>query len=91
MNINWSLEKNKLLQQERGVCLEDVINAINNNDLIDTIKHPNFDKYPNQFIYIIKIFGYIYMVPYIKDDDEIFLKTIVPSRKMNKIYNKGQL
>jgi hypothetical protein len=26
------------------------------------------------------------MVPFVKTEDEIFLKTIVPSRKMNKLY-----
>jgi hypothetical protein len=29
------------------------------------------------------------MVPFVKENDEIFLKTIVPSRKMNKQY-KGE-
>jgi len=30
--------------------------------------------------------GYIYVVPYVKNDNEIFLKTVIPSRKMHKLY-----
>ena len=30
--------------------------------------------------------GYVCMVPYVKNDDEIYLKTIIPSRKMQKHY-----
>jgi hypothetical protein len=29
------------------------------------------------------------MVPYVEDEHTIFLKTIIPSRKMNKLYNKA--
>ena len=44
-------------------------------------------KYKN--VILIRIKNYIYIVPYIETEDEIFLKTIIPSRKLNKIYNKG--
>lgn len=29
------------------------------------------------------------MVPYVEDESSIFLKTIIPTRKMNKRYNKA--
>jgi len=33
---------------------------------------------------------YAYIVPFVVQDDEIFLKTIFPSRKFTKMYfNKG--
>ena len=30
--------------------------------------------------------NYIYLCPFIENDNEIFLKTIYPSRKLTKIY-----
>jgi len=56
------------------------------------IEHPNKDKYLNQniFIILIEIKNYVYLVPYVEDDKSIFLKTIIPSRQMNKKYNKNK-
>jgi hypothetical protein len=89
--IRYSYEKNELLKKERGVCFDDVILSIENGDLIDDIEHPNKEKYPNQniFVVFVKIKNYKYIVPYIETDEEIFLKTVIPSRKMNKKYNQG--
>ncbi len=89
MNFKWNIEKNKLLKKERNVCFEDVVALIYEDKILDIIKHPNAVKYPNQKIYIVLLQNYVHMVPFVKKEDEIFLKTIVPSRKMNKLYNKG--
>ena len=89
MNFNWNIEKNKLLKEERGVCFEDVVALIYEDKVLDIIKHPNAIKYPNQKIYIVLLQNYVHMVPFVTKEDEIFLKTIVPSRKMNKLYHKG--
>ena len=86
MNFKWDVEKNKLLKNERNVCFEDVIALIYEDKVLDIIVHPNREKYPHQQIYIVRIQGYVHMVPFVKNDDEIWLKTIVPSRKMNKLY-----
>ncbi|MDP2098493.1 MAG: hypothetical protein U1D70_17685 [Methylobacter sp.] len=40
-------------------------------------------------IILISIKNYVYIVPYVEDESSIFLKTIIPSRKMNKRYNKA--
>ena len=82
------LRKNKSLIKDRGVCFEDVVTTIYEDKIIDTIKHPNKDKYPDQSIYIVELMGYVYMVPYVKNNDEIYLKTIIPSRKMHKHYKR---
>jgi uncharacterized DUF497 family protein len=82
----WNDDKNQLLQQERGISFEDVVQAISDGSLIDDIKNPNSEQYPNQLTFIIEIRGYIYCVPYIESDSIIFLKTIFPSRKMKKRY-----
>ena len=87
--IRYSLEKNEILKSTRDISFEDVILALENGYLLDDVEHPNKEKYPNQniFIILIKIKDYIYLVPYIEDNKSIFLKTIIPSRKMNKKYN----
>ncbi|MEA2028880.1 MAG: BrnT family toxin [Campylobacterota bacterium] len=89
--VRYSYEKNEILKSERGVSFEDVILAIEHGDLLDDIAHSNKEKYPNQniFIILIRIKEYVYLVPYVEDDEVIFLKTIIPSRKMNKKQNKG--
>ena len=91
--IRYSLEKNEILKSTRDISFEDVILALENGYLLDDVEHPNKEKYPNQniFIILIVIKDYIYLVPYVEDDHSIFLKTIIPSRKMNKKYNTKDL
>ncbi|MGA0198549.1 MAG: toxin, partial [Prochlorotrichaceae cyanobacterium] len=60
--------------------------TIEGNKLLDIIQHPNQEKYPNQRIFIVEIDRYIYLVPFIENETELFLKTIIPSRKMTKKY-----
>ena len=86
MIFKWDNEKNELLKRERNVCFEDVVTLINDDKILDIIKHPKKEKYPNQLVYIVRIYGYVHMVPFVKSKNEIWLKTIIPSRKMNKLY-----
>ena len=85
-SIEWNDEKNLILQKERGVCFEDVVVCVMNNRVLDIIAHPNREKYPHQRIFVIEIDGYVYLVPFIEDEETLFLKTIIPSRKMTKKY-----
>lgn len=87
--FNWNDEKNEILKKTRNISFEEIVEAILSNNLIEVKNHPNQDKYPDQYIYIINIDGYIYLVPFIKNEDEIFLKTIIPSRKETKKYKRG--
>jgi uncharacterized DUF497 family protein len=84
--IRWDEEKNQLLQLQRGVSFEEVLDKIESKEVIDRLMHPNKDKYPNQQIFVVEINDYIYYVPFVEDDKEIFLKTIIPSRKLAKEY-----
>ena len=54
--------------------------------LLDILPHPNIDKYPNQRLFIISIKDYTYYVPFVEDEEKVFLKNIIPSRKYHKIY-----
>jgi uncharacterized DUF497 family protein len=87
--FNWNDEKNALLIKDRGISFEEVVFYINNGALLDEIEHPNREKYPNQMIYVIQASDYVYLVPYVENGDEIFLKTIIPSRKARKQYKGG--
>ena len=83
----FSADKNQQLIKERHISFEDVISALDNDKLLDTITHHNKERYPNQEIYIIDMGGYVYLVPFVrKDKYTVFLKTIVPSRKLTKKY-----
>jgi hypothetical protein len=87
---DWSDEKNELLKKLRGVSFEQVVLAIVSGDLIDRVKHSNPDKYPNQRVFLVKIEDYIYSVPYVEDDEKMFLKTIIPNSKATKKYLGGE-
>ena len=83
-------EKNVLLKKERGVSFEQIELAIAAGDLVDRVRHPNPDKYPNQNVFLVKIEDYVYSVPYVEDNEEIFLKTIIPNSKATKKYFGGK-
>ena len=89
--INYSAEKNLQLIIERGVSFEDVILEIEGGRIIDVLEHPNKLKYPNQYMLVIRLNNYIYLVPFIETKQEMFLKTIYPSRKANTIYNHEKI
>jgi uncharacterized DUF497 family protein len=88
MEFEWSSEKNIKLKEERGICFEDIVTAIYEGKLLDIIEHNNKNKYPNQKVYIVEFNGYAYLVPFVRNGDKIFLKTIYPDRKMTKKYLK---
>jgi uncharacterized DUF497 family protein len=86
----WNPEKNSLLKQERGISFEDVVFHIMAGDILDTVDHPNQGKYPGQKIHAVEIEGYVYLIPFVESDEEVFLKTIIPSRKATKIFRGGK-
>lgn len=54
-------------------------------DEVDLFEHPNQERYPNQKILVVLIEGYAYL-PFVESAEEIFLKTIIPSRKATRQY-----
>jgi len=84
--INWNAEKNQTLMKERSISFEDIVFSIQQGDLLDDLCHPNKDKYPNQRLFVVNVEGYAHLVPYVENEEEIFLKTIIPSRKATKKY-----
>lgn len=88
--INWNPDKNRKLIEERDISFEDIVFSLKSGGVLDDITHPNKENYPHQRIFKVLVDQYVYLVPYVENDDEIFLKTIIPSRKATKQYLGGK-
>jgi hypothetical protein len=89
ITYNWDKEKSLLLKETRGIGFEQIVSYIEQGNLVDIIEHPNGEKYNHQKILIINIDNYIYTIPFVQNQNERFLKTIIPSRKFTKKYLGG--
>jgi len=89
--FSWNSDKNKILLQERGISFENAVFCIENGNLLDVLQHPNAKKYPDQKLFVVEIDQYAYLIPFVENDEEVFLKTIIPSRKATKKYLGGEL
>jgi uncharacterized DUF497 family protein len=87
--FSWNNEKNRQLRTERGVSFEEVVFCIEQGQLLDIVEHPNQERYRGQRIFVVNIRGYAYLVPFVETEREIFLKTVIPSRKATRNYMKG--
>ena len=84
--FDWDKEKNERLRIERDICFEDILTILEEKDFLDVVEHPNTIKYPNQKMFVIEWDEYVYLVPFVEDEEKYFLKTIIPSRKATKQY-----
>ena len=84
--VKWNADKNIRLKAERGVSFEEVMSAISNGALLHVLDHPNKSQYPNQRMFVVCIRDYAYLVPFVETAQDIFLKTIIPSRKATHRY-----
>ncbi len=82
--FDWSDEKNDWLIKHRGVSFELCIASIEQGYLLDVLQ--NRSPRDHQKVFIINIDGYAYRVPFVEDENKIFLKTAYPSHKDTKRY-----
>ena len=82
----WDEAKNNRLKAERGIGFEDIVFHIERGDLLDTLEHPNAERYKGQRLFVVRRDDYVYVVPFVEDEKLVFLKTIMPSRKATKQY-----
>jgi hypothetical protein len=87
--FSWDVEKYELLKEERQISFEEVVFYIEMGFLLDILEHPNQEKYKGQKIFVVQMDDYVYLVPFLEDEQEVFLKTILPSRKATRKYLKG--
>ena len=88
--FSWSAEKNRLLIDERGISFEEIVFHIERGDVLDILEHPNPEKYPTQRVFVVNVEGYAYIVPFVENEIEVFLKTVIPSRKATRDYLGGK-
>jgi len=84
--FDWNEEKNKKLKRERNVSFEIIVSQIELGFLIDIVEHPTQKRYKSQSLYVVEYESCVYLVPFVEDDEKVFLKTIIPSRKATKKY-----
>jgi uncharacterized DUF497 family protein len=82
----WDDAKNAKLRADRGIGFEDIVFHIERGDLLDILEHPNRERYAGQRIFVVRREDYVYLVPFVEDENAVFLKTIIPSRKATKEY-----
>ncbi|MDA8306115.1 MAG: BrnT family toxin [Deltaproteobacteria bacterium] len=85
--FSWNDEKNEQLKRDRGVSFEEVVLHIERGDILDIVEHPNRVKYRGQRMFILDIENYAWLVPFVESEEEVFLKTAIPSRKATKRYS----
>ena len=84
--FRWNHDKNEALKIERSVSFEEIVLALEADGLLDQLRHPNSEKYPNQSVLVVALDAYVYLVPYVEESDYFFLKTVIPSRKATRDY-----
>lgn len=87
--FDWNHDKNEWLRVTREVTFEEIVFHISRGDLLDVLEHPNASRYPGQKIFVVDVEGYVCLVPFVETEESIFLKTIIPSRKMTRKYLGG--
>ena len=76
--VKWSFIKNERLKKVRGVSFEEILQS----KLMAVKKHPARE---HQDIMLFWYKGYVWVVPYVMHGEDVFLKTLYPSRKYTKI------
>lgn len=84
MPIRWDPLKSQWLKRKRGLSFEEILSA----SFVAVEQHP---KRPHQKLLLFDIGGYIWAVPCVRDESEIFLKTAFPSREYTQKWRRGEL
>ena len=74
----------------RNVTLEDVKLAVEEGELLAVVRNLNSEKYPHQRMLVVNIKNYAYLVPFVEEDEYVFLKASIPNRKATKIYHRDR-
>ena len=85
--FDWDNKKNQKLIRDRKISFEAIVSLIESGNIVSIVTGKG--KYSHQKQFIVEMNGYIYVVPFVEDEDKIFLKTIIPSRKLTKKFLFG--
>ena len=61
---------------------------LSSGDLLGVVQYPNVQKYPDQKIMYVEVDDYVYLVPFVEQENRKFLKTIIPSRRATKEFKQ---
>ena len=82
--VRWDPLKNKRLKQVRGASFEEILDS----------KYLGIWNHPTKILQKVMLFeykGYVWVVPFVRQGHEAFLKTLYASRKYTKLYERGEL
>ena len=85
--IEWDEEKNRQLQVERNLSFEAIVVAIELGKLFGIVPNPS-NQHAHQNVLIVEIDDYLVLVPFVEDEEKIFLKTAFRSRKLTKSHRR---
>ena len=83
-DIQWDQAKNDRLKSERGASFEEIVLW----RLLAVIVHP---QRPAQRIILLLQGDYVWAVPCVVGETNVFLKTLFPNRKYTRLWLKGEL
>ncbi len=84
--VEWNIEKANKLKKERCIDIELISILIEEGEYLDIREVPSR---PHQKMFILDYNDYIVCVPFVEDEQKIFIKTAYRSRKTNKLYSGG--
>ena len=90
MEFRWDEEKNQKLMEKRGISFEEIVEAFNSGGFIKYGKQKKAE-YSHQKVMYVLVDDYVCAVPYIEKEDYVYLITAFKSRKIMKMYLKGEL
>lgn len=82
--FEWDETKNQKLIRERGISFEAIVSYIEAGAVV-----AGFGRLSRQKQFLVAANNYIHVVPFVEEERRMFLKTIIPSRKMTKRYLSG--
>jgi uncharacterized DUF497 family protein len=87
--FEWDEKKNREIKEKRGVTFEDVVDAVENGRILFFGKDKRQDKYPGQYLLVVEIDNYPWVVPCEFRGNRLRLITVYPSRKYKHLLRGG--
>jgi len=84
--FRWKEQKNAWLKRTRGISFEEVVEAISLT-LLDVRANKSVN-HPQQKVFIVRINGYPWVVPFKETEKDIELITAFPDRRLVKEFKK---
>lgn len=90
--IKWNKEKEVLLKCTRNIDIHEAASLIDDGQFLKIEEVPSQENHPEQLMFLLLLNDYVHCVPFvIEDNGDIFIKTIFPNRRKNKLWKRGKL